>query len=300
MKAMMLFPGLIVPLVLTLFATAGPKDEEDVNVFISVDMEGIGGVVNRDQVVSDGKDYDRARKWMTEEVNAAVVGALAGGATEVLVNDSHGNMRNVLVEDLHEKATLISGSPKPMSMMQGLDESFDLVFFIGYHARAGTEDGVLDHTYSSSTVSNIKVNGKVMPESGINAAVAGYHGVPVGLISGDSNAVGQARDLLGDVEGVVVKEAIGRNAAEVMQPDKAQVLIKQAAQRAVERRDEFHPLVLEKPYTVEVDFLKSSMADWAEMIPGAERHGRTIAYTNDDLITAFKALRAMIGLAYNH
>lgn len=300
MKAMVLFPGLFLPLVLTLFATKPPKETDEVKVFISVDMEGIGGVVHRDQVWSEGKDYDRARGWMTEEVNAAITGALAGGATEVLVNDSHGNMRNVLVENLHEKASLISGTPKPLSMMQGIDGSFDVVFFIGYHAGAGTEDGVLDHTYSSSTVSNVRINGKLMNEAGINAALAGYHGVPVGLVTGDSNAVEQTRALVGDVEGVVVKEAVGRTAAKVMQPKKAQALIRKAAQTAVERRDDLQPLKLEKSNTVEVDFLTSAMADWAEMIPGVERDGRTITYASDDFVTVFKALRAMIGLAYNH
>lgn len=299
MRKRILKGALVLPFIFGTFTSLQSREEKGIRVFISADMEGIGGVVHSDQVSSAGKDYDRARRSMTEEVNAAIEGALEAGATEILVNDSHGNMRNILVEYLNERAELISGSPKPLSMMQGIDSTFDLVFFIGYHARAGTENGVLDHTYSSSTVSNITINGQTLSEAGINAAVAGYYGVPVGLVAGDSAAVNQAKRLLGDVEAVMVKEGIGRTAARVLPPEKVRELIREAAVRAVRRRGEFKPFKIKPPVKVEIDLLKSSMADRAELIPGARRtNGRSVAYTHHNLIEAFKALRAMIALAY--
>ncbi len=121
--------------------------KEKLKVFISVDMEGIAGIVSVDHTSSDGKDYGIARRWMTEEANAAIQGALDAGATEIVVNDSHGGMKNLIASEINPNAYLITGSPKPLSMMQGIDETFDAVIFIGYHAKAGTKDGVLDHTY---------------------------------------------------------------------------------------------------------------------------------------------------------
>jgi len=177
-------------------------------VYISCDMEGISGVVAGKQTEGNGEEYKRAQKLMTDELNAAIEGALAGGATEILVNDSHGHMRNILIEELNPKAQLISGSPKPLLMMQGIDASFDAAFFIGYHAQAGTAYSVLDHTYAG-IVYQVSLNGRPMGETGLNAALAGYFGVPVVLVSGDKLLVEEATALLGTVEGVAVKESCG-------------------------------------------------------------------------------------------
>lgn len=148
-------------------------------------MEGVAGVVDREQTLRDGKEHERARKLMTQEVNAAIEGALEAGAKQVLVNDSHGTMRNIILEELNENAELITGSPKPLSMMQGIDKTFNAVLFVGYHAMRGTYKGVLEHTYHGNIVSDVFFNSKRYGETGMNAAVAGYFKVPIVLVTGD-------------------------------------------------------------------------------------------------------------------
>jgi len=267
-----------------------------VKVYISCDMEGISGVVASKQTEMDGEEYKRAQKLMTGEVNAAIEGALAGGTSEVLVNDSHGSMRNILIEELNPGAQLVSGSPKPLSMMQGIDESFDAAFFIGYHAQAGTAYSVLDHTYSG-IVYQVSLNGRPMGETGLNAALAGYFGVPVVLVTGDKLLTEEAVALLGSVEVVAVKESYGRSAARCLVPEAAHDLIRQAAQRALSRGGK--PFVVEPPITLAVDFTSSAHLDMAELIPGSRRTGgRHIEYTHDDFLTVYKVWRAMLTLAH--
>ena len=192
-------------------AKAGPK------VFISVDMEGIWGVVAAEQTSATSPEYGAARKWMAEDVNAVVAGLLEAGAGEIVVNDSHGSMRNIVADALNPKASLISGSPKPLSMMQGIDATFDAVVFVGYHARAGTAAAILDHTISSGTIYSIKVNGQEMPELGLNALIAGYYKVPVIMLTGDTTTCAQAKAVLGDgLVTAAVKEATGRVAARLL------------------------------------------------------------------------------------
>jgi D-amino peptidase len=264
-------------------------------IYISCDMEGISGVVAGKQTQMDGEEYKRAQKLMTGELNAAIEGALAGGATEILVNDSHGSMRNILIEELNPSAQLISGSPKPLSMMQGIDDSFDAVFFVGYHAQAGTAYSTLDHTYSG-IVYQVSLNGRPLGETGLNAALAGYFEVPVTLVTGDKLLVEEATALLGAVEGVAVKESYGRYAARCLVPEAVHDLIREAAQRALpgQRR----PFTIESPITLAVDFTSSAHLDMAELIPGSRRtSGRHIEYTHDDLLTVYKVWRAMLKLA---
>jgi len=265
-------------------------------VYISCDMEGISGVVAGRQTEMSNEEYKRAQKLMTREVNAAIEGALAGGATEILVNDSHGSMRNILIEELNPNAQLISGSPKPLSMMQGIDESsFDAAFFIGYHAQAGTAYSVLDHTYSG-IVYQVSLNGQLLGETGLNAALAGYFGVPVVLVTGDKLLVEEATALLETAEGVAVKESYGRYAAKCLAPETVHALIREAAQSALSR--DGRPFIIEPPITLAVDFTSSAHLDMAELIPGSHRtSGRHIEYTHDDLLTAYKVWRAMLKLA---
>jgi D-amino peptidase len=268
-------------------------------VYISVDMEGIAGVVSGEQTSSSGSDYGLARRWMTEEANAAVRGALAAGATEIVVNDSHGSMRNIIISELDPHAVLITGSPKPLSMMQGIDGTFDAVFLVGYHARAGTEDGVLDHTYSSASVYSIKVNGMELGEAEQNALTAGCFDVPVVLVTGDKAVCGQAKKSLGEgLETAVVKEGIGRFAAKSLTPFNACELIQKKAEMALKNRGRVVPLKLQPPYRFELTYLRSSMADGAELIPQVKRTGpRTVTYEIDDYITGYKLFRALIALA---
>lgn len=266
-------------------------------VLISADMEGITGVVSDDQVSRNGKDYDRARLMMTHEVNAAVRGAFAGGATEVIVNDSHASMRNIILEELHPEAQLITGSPKPLSMMQGIDETIDAVFFVGYHAKRGTAYGILDHTYSGTTVVRYKVNGVEYGETGQNALIAGAFGVPIVLVTGDTQVTAEARELLGNIDTVAVKEGCARYAAKTLHPDKAHAFIEEAAKNAVQRAKEIKPLTIQGPYTIEVELTDCGMADMAELIPGVERIApRVVRFTHEDYIVAYKCFRVIVSI----
>jgi len=268
-------------------------------VFISADMEGVAGIVHGEHTLRDGKEHERARKLMTQEVNAAVEGVLeVTKRATVVVNDSHGTMRNILPEELHEAAELITGSPKPLSMMQGIDSSFDAALFIGYHARRGTYSGVLEHTYHGGVISDIIINGKPMGETGINAALAGYFKVPVALVTGDRTVTEEALSVLRRVETVKVKEGVGRYAAHCVSPSKARMLIKEGASKALKNLKQFKPLKINPPIKVEVAFINTGMTEMAELLPGAKRvDGRTVTFASNEYLEAFKALRVMITLA---
>lgn len=286
-------------LIIFLCVTDYSYGQKKLKVFISVDMEGIAGIVSGDQTSSSGEDYGIARRWMTGEVNAAIRGALEAGATEIVVNDSHSSMRNVIASELNPAAFLITGSPKPLSMMQGIDKSFDAVILVGYHARAGTEDGVLDHTISGGSIYSIKVNGSEMSEAELNALIAGWYDVPVVLIAGDAKICEQAKKGLGEeLEVAAVKEAVGRYAAKSLTPEKAQELIQKKTKIALEKKNKTRPFKMKPPYRFDVNFLRSSMADGAELIPQVERTGgRSVRFVIDDYIKGFKLLRAVIYLA---
>jgi D-amino peptidase len=269
-------------------------------VYISVDMEGVAGVVHEDQTdpiqPRHAGEYNRFRRLMTNETNAAVEGALEAGATRVLVNDSHWLMRNLLIEDMNPAAELLSGGPKRLSMVEGIDTGFELALFIGYHARAGTQHATIDHTYTSR-VYDARLNGEPVGELGLNAAMAGVHGVPVALVSGDQALAAEARALLGSsVETIVVKEAVGRFAARSVTPAIACERIRAGAAAALKR--EHRVFTVSLPVRLEVDFVQTEMADMAELVPGSVRTaGRTVSYTGDDYREVFRAWRAMYNLA---
>ncbi len=281
------------------FATAQQRPRTPLKVFISVDMEGIWGIVFGDQTSPGTAEYGAARKWMADDVNAAVAGALEAGASEVVVNDSHGSMRNIDPGDFHSRAVLITGSPKPLSMMQGIDASFAACIFIGYHAKAGTEDAILDHTISGSVVRAVRVNGIEMPELGLNAAIAGYYGVPVVLVSGDTAVCRQTGEILGkDVVTVAVKEAIGRQAAKLVPMSEARRMISDGVKEALGKLAGIKPYKLAPPYKFELDYHISAQADSGELLPQVKRVGaRTIVFTADDYLEGFRTLRALIALA---
>jgi D-amino peptidase len=265
------------------------------NILISVDMEGIAGVVSGNHATSDHKEYERFRKLMTAEANAAIAGALAGGATQVVVNDSHGSMANILIEELNPAAELISGSPKPFGMMQGIGPDVDSVFLVGYHAMSGTGAAVLEHTWSGRVI-ELSLNGQVVGETGLNAALAGGYGVSVTLVAGDRAVTEEARALLGDIETVAVKEGIARTAARCLHPDVAQEHIRQAAERATKLIA--MPFIVPPPITLRVVFHRAAHVDMAELVPDSQRiDGRTIEWTGDDMPTVYKVFRAMTTLA---
>jgi len=269
-------------------------------ILIATDMEGITGVTTWDQVTPGHAEYARFRKQMTEDVNAAIRGAFDAGAEEVIVADGHWNGSNILVEELDPRAKLNTGSPSPFSMMQGIDESVAGVMFIGYHARNGSPNAILDHTWSSRTVANVWLNDILTGEYGLNAAVAGHFGVPVIMVSGDQPACAQVSELLGDVETAVVKQASGRFAAECLAPQVTQELICSSAQRAVERLaigKAPEPFVVDVPITVTVEFFTSDVADRATRIPFTKREGTRVSLTVQEMASAYNGFRAMVMLA---
>ena len=265
-------------------------------VLISVDMEGIAGVVSTSHTGSAHKDYERFRRLMTEEANAAVEGALAGGADVVTVTDAHGSMTNILIEELNPAAELISGSPKPLVMMEGITHDTDAVFFIGYHASAGTGSAGLSHTSSSAIILEASLNGQVLGETGFNAAIAGAFGAPVVLVTGDLAVTEEAHALLGEIETVAVKQGLGWCAAKCITPAVARKSIREAAERSLQCQ--VNPFIVEPPITVSITFFLPVHADLAAVVPGSLRvDGRTVQWTGQDMPTVYSAYRAMMGLA---
>jgi D-amino peptidase len=272
-------------------ATAGQVPAKGLKVFISVDMEGVCGVINWDETGQGGPDYGMFRTLMTQEVNAAIAGAVAAGATEILVRDAHDSARNILPELLDPRARLLrEWTYGPLSMMEGIDKTYDAAIFIGYHARASTPDAVLKHTMTTKLL-DVIINGKKMPEAGINGLIAGHFGVPVVLVSGDQAIARQAKELFGDIETAVVKEAIS-TAAIMLHPSKARDLIREKTTAALKRLKDFKPLKFNPPYALDVAFADEALAQKASWIPGAVRKDEhTVSFTTNDFMEMLKLFR---------
>lgn len=270
-------------------------------ILIACDMEGITGVVHVDQTTPGHAEYERFRRLMTADANAAIRGAFAAGADEVIVSDGHWDNRNILIEQLDSRARLNSGTPRPFSMVEGIDTGVDGVLFVGYHARVGTPNAVLDHTWSTSRVAGLWLNGQIVGEIGLNAAVCGHFGAPVLMVSGDQSACAEATALLGPVVVAVVKNATGRTSADCLPPAETALLIEQAAARGIERLvggKAPAPFRVQTPVAVTIEFIRSEMADAAALMPGAQRDaGKRVSYTASDMPTAFRAFRSLVGLA---
>lgn len=270
------------------------------HVYLSVDLEGVAGVVHVDQTRRTGHDYERARRWMTAEASAAIAGAFDGGATAVLVNDAHGDMRNFVLEELDARAELISGSLKPRSMVEGVTAQAGVALFVGYHAGAGSKAGILDHTYYGRVVARLRVGGRDWNETALNAAACGELGVPVGLVTGDATACAQAREHLGEVDTVAVKDAITRYAARTVHPTVACERIRAAARHAVERARAggLAPFRPAPPFELEIDFVNAACADAAELVPHTRRlGGLTCGYRAPDAATLLQVIQAWTILA---
>jgi D-amino peptidase len=271
-------------------AAHGQSPAKKLKVFISVDMEGVAGLVHWDETAEGGADYGLFRRLMTEETNAAITGALEAGATEIVVRDSHNSARNILPDLLRPEARLIRDWNGPMSMMEGLDRSFDAVVFVGYHARAGTPDAVLKHTMSLALY-DVILNGVRMPEGGWNAAIAGYFDVPVVFLSGDSAICRQIREILGNVETVAVKDGIGK-AASMIHPAKAREMIQKGVAAALRNLIAYKPYKPSPPYKLEIVFTDENQAQRASWVPGAVRTGeRSVAFTSGDFMDIVKYFR---------
>ncbi len=267
-------------------------------LYVSADMEGTAAIASWTQVdPQNTTEYPYYRKLMSLEVRAAIDGARAAGAGDVLVNDSHYHMRNVMWDEMPPDIRMIYGNRKPFSMSEGIDGSFDAAFFTGYHAAVGTRDGVLDHTYTSETLYETRVNGKACSEAMLNAAVLGLAGVPVVLITGDRATIEQTVAEMPWLTGVVVKESIGRFATNSVSPERARQLIHAGAKTAIERLADARPYVFEPPIALELDFVSTQNADFAELIPGFERTGgRSVRFVHDDYRTIFRAYVAAFRL----
>lgn len=266
-------------------------------VYISVDMEGVAGVVSWSQVTPGTPEYEHARQWMIEEANAAILGAFEAGATEVVVNDSHNGMRNLLPHALHPKARLISGGLKEHGMMAGIDSSFAAAMFVGYHASGGGY-GVLAHTWSTSVI-GVRLNGVAVGEWGLNAMMAGEFGVPIVMVTGDDCTCDEVRvGLAGPVETVIVKRALTKYAAESLPREEAVQAIRSGAMAALGPTREIPPYRPRNPVQIEVDLNATQLADSAAMVPKAERVGPlTVRYTADDGLEAFRAFLSFMAMA---
>ncbi|RLQ96862.1 M55 family metallopeptidase [Falsibacillus albus] len=267
-------------------------------IFISADIEGVSGVATNQQLKTPA-EYQRFRKLMTQDVNAAIEGAFNGGATEVVVADGHGNMSNIFIEDLDRRARLVSGNNRVMCQLEGLDDSFDGIMFIGHHGReAGSERTVISHTLAGICVNEMKINGQVVGETEMNAMVAGQFGVPAIMISGDDAYVSEVLETLPDVEAAVVKRGVDRFSAELLHPAVAQELIKEKAEKGVRKAKSMSPFKLASPVTFEIEFKGSNQALMTTTIPSVEMLSpKRITFTCPDIVTAYKHMWGCVIIA---
>ena len=267
-------------------------------VFLSTDMEGTAGVVDWSQCRGPGQEYEYYRGQLQAEVNAAIDGALAAGATEFLVNDSHSTMQNLRPDELNGRASYLSGRHKPMYMMEGLDDTFDAALFISYHGSASATSSVLHHTYNPKAIAEVRLNGELAGEAGVNALVALAYGVPVVLISGDRVTIDEAQPFCPDIESVVVKESVSHNAALSLHPDHARELIRDGAQHGLDRLTDFRLPSVTLPAELTVRFHNRAFAELACALRHVERRDETvIAIRNDDPLHLFRAFIATVLLS---
>jgi len=256
-----------------------------------VDMEGIAGIVTADQLTPTGFEYAKAREFMTGEALAAIQGARDAGANQIVVSDSHGNGENLLIDRFPPDVTIIRSWPRPLMMMEGIDSTFEAAVFIGYHASTTNPAGVRAHKISSAHLAAVQLNGVSMPESGINAAIAGYFGVPIVAISGDNVAVSEAQSLIGNMEGAVVKQAISFHAAATMTPEAAQALVRRIVKAGVQKRASLRPYVVRAPVQLDVTFKNYTPAEMLAFLPNVQRttsHG--IRFQGRDILQVSKFL----------
>jgi D-amino peptidase len=248
-----------------------------VNIYVSVDMEGITGITHGDMMMSGQPEYNRGRKLMTDDANAAVEGLVQAGAEYILVNDSHGPMRNMIFEDMHSGAHLLTGSgdAKPHCQLEGADtREFDCAVFVGYHAMARTAKAIHPHTIAGAAVSELRINGRPHGETGLNAAVLASLGIPTVMVTGDSTTIAEATDFLGnEIKTVTVKESCGRNAAICRPPSATLPEITEAAKNAVGSRGDVTLYIPERPQVIEVDFNNMQQADRAGRTAEVEQIG---------------------------
>lgn len=274
------------------------EEHNQMKIFISADIEGITGVATGQQLRKEG-EYQRYRKLMTQDVNAAIEGAFAGGATEVLVADGHGNMSNILIEDFDPRARLIQGSNRVMCQLEGLDNSFDGIMFVGHHGReGGSERTPINHTLAGICVNEMKINGKVVGETEMNAMVAGDFNVPAIFISGDDAYVAEVQQTLPQVEAAIVKRGLDRFAADLLPPKVTHQLIREKAEAAVKKARDIAPYKVEGPVTFEIEFKSTSQALMNTTLPTVKQIGpKRIHFTCADMVSGYKHMWGCVIIA---
>jgi len=266
-----------------------------VKIYLSSDMEGTAGVVDWSQCLAPSAEYEYYRGLLQNEVNAAIEGAMSAGATSFLVNDSHSSMQNLRPDTLLGDARYLSGRHKPMYMMEGLDSSFDAIFFISYHGSMASEASALSHTYNPRAITRVLLNGTEVGESGINALVALGHGVPIVLITGDDTTAEEAERVCPGIHSAVVKTSVTRFAADSLHPTAACALIREAAAAAVKGLGSAKPPQIELPATLEVLFHNGDLAEMATRITGVTKiDARTVTITDDDPIRLFRTFITVV------
>ncbi len=270
--------------------------QDGLKIYISADMEGVVGVVTGEQLGPGGFEYERFREFMTNEVNAAIDAARAAGATEFVISDSHGNGQNLLIEQFSDDVTVIRSWPRELAMMAGIDDSFDGVIFIGYHASTNNTRGVRAHTMSSANITSVRLNGMTMTEGSMNAAIAGHFGVPVIMVSGGDVAVAENQVIIGDIEGAVVKWASGFHSARTLTPEAGYEVIRTRTKSAIDRIEEFEPYVLETPIELELSLKHYRPVELLSYLPNVEKvNSHTIRFVGKDMIEISNFLSVATG-----
>ncbi len=275
-------------------ATVQPKKPK---IFISVDMEGIGGIVTQAQTSDAQFDYGRGRKLMTDQVNAAIEGCLEAGAGEIIVADAHGNAQNILPDELNEAASLVRGFPRRLLQMEGVDSTCDGVIFLGYHAREGTPMADISHTIAGAIFNELKINGTPVSEAVFNAAVAGYYNVPVVMVAGDQNVTREAAETLGITECATTKESLGWTSAKARHPKAICKEIREKSAAAVRRIASAKPYTVKSPVTMELTFKNMAPAEAVSYLPWVKRTGgKTIVIETPTIIEVNRFLTALFAL----
>jgi D-amino peptidase len=279
------FFSLIAASLLLLSSISTSKAQNAPKLLISVDMEGLAGAVTGEQLGPTGFEYQRFRQFMTDETLAAIEGAREAGAGEILVADSHGNGQNLLIDQLPPDIKVVRSWPRELGMVHGIDDTFDGVIFLAYHASTANLEGVRAHTMSSANITSVKLNGVEVPEAGVNAAIAGYFDVPVIMISGDNAIVAEATALLGDIEGAVVKWSNSFHSATTLTPTAAASLIREKAKTAVERIGDFEPYKLDGPVTFDLSLKHYRPVELLGFLPIVERtSSHSIRYVGENML----------------
>ena len=274
-----------------LFFCSAEAQVRKMKIYISADMEGVVGAVSGEQLSPTGFEYQRFREFMTQEVNAAIEAAFEAGATEVTVSDSHGNAQNLLIEKLPKNILLVRGFPRPLTMMEGIDETFDGAIFMGYHSSTTNPSGVRAHTFSSARLADVRLNNVSMSEGSFNAAIAGHFNVPVIMVSGDDAAVKEVSSIVGDIEGAIVKWNYGFHSAKTMMPDAAYALIREKVKKALGRIKDFKPYKPKTPVQLDVRFKSyrpSEVLSYLSIVERTDAH--SIKFIGKDMIEVSKFL----------